>query len=285
MSTFRTIEVSDPRFEHEGLRLVTFKSGALGGRADLTLLGPPASSGAGRPGPLPLVILLHGVYGSHWAWALKGGAHRTAARLMDDGSIPPMVLAMPSDGLWGDGSGYVRHATAAATSNPPGTRDFERYILDDVPAAASEVFPAIGPTSPVFIAGLSMGGFGALKLGAKHPRRFAGVSAHSAITHFSQMSRFVEESLSAYGPLPESEQSVLHWMTQNRAALPPTRFDCGTEDPLLDANRQLHRELNALAIPHTYAEFPGGHEWPYWELHLEDTLRFFADVSADQRRG
>ena len=45
---------------------------------------------------LPLVLLLHGVYGSHWAWAFKGGAHRTAQRLIDAGAIPPLVLAMPS---------------------------------------------------------------------------------------------------------------------------------------------------------------------------------------------
>ena len=57
-----------------------------------------------------------------------------------------------------------------------------------------------------------MGGFGALRLGAKYARRFRGVSGHSSITHFSQMSRFVEEPLDAYGPLPAGEQSVLHWI-------------------------------------------------------------------------
>ena len=276
MATFRTIEVSDPRFERDGLREVTFKSPALGHRADATIFATPMPPGTDLCQPCPVVILLHGVYGSHWAWARKGGAHKTAERLAAAGVIPPMVLAMPSDGLWGDGSGYVRHA-----ANGP---DFERYIVDEVPAAAAEVFPSVTPASPLFIAGLSMGGFGALKLGAKHPRRFAGISAHSAITHFSQMSRFVDEPLAAYGPPPESEQSVLHWMTTNRAALPPLRFDCGTDDPLLDDNRQLHRQLDELGIPHTYAEFPGGHEWPYWGLHLEDTLRFFAQVLASASR-
>src|SRR4051794_7566414 len=105
-SAFRTIEVSDERFTGEGLRYVTVKSRALRQRADLTLFVPPGASSAAN---LPLVILLHGVYGSHWAWALKGGAHRTAMRLIDQGEIPSMVLAMPSDGLWGDGSGYLTH--------------------------------------------------------------------------------------------------------------------------------------------------------------------------------
>ena len=266
-SRFRTIEVSDPRFEHEGLRHVTFKSPALARRADMTLYVPTAATEARD---VPLVILLHGVYGSHWAWALKGGAHRTAERLIREDAIPPMALAMPSDGLWGDGSGYVRH--------PSGAGDFERYVVDEVPACAGEVVPAVGPGSPLFIAGLSMGGFGALKLGAKHPRRFRGISGHSSITHFSQMAHFVEEPLAAYGPPPEQEQSVLHWMSSNRTDLPPVRFDCGTADPLLEGNRALHRGLQAAGVPHRYEEFPGGHEWPYWELHLADTLRFFADA-------
>lgn len=270
MPTFRTIEVADERFLHEGLLPVTFKSPALRGRADVTFFVPGGSDGARG---LPLVLLLHGVYGSHWAWALKGGAHRTAAGLIEQGVIPPMVLAMPSDGLWGDGSGYVRHPSGA---------DHEGCIVNEVPACAAEVLGGrVTAASPLFIAGLSMGGFGALRLGAKYATRFRGISGHSSITHFAQMARFVEEPLASYGPLPEAEQSVLHWMATNRAALPPVRFDCGTEDLLVEENRQLHRDLDARGIPHAYEEFPGGHEWPYWEIHLEDTLRFFARVLND----
>ena len=113
---FRTIEISEPRFEAEGLRLVTVKSRALGHRADLTYVPQQAATGTN----IPLVILLHGVYGSHWAWSLKGGAHRTAARLIEAGDIPPLALAMPSDGLWGDGSGYFPHREA----------NFERWIVE-----------------------------------------------------------------------------------------------------------------------------------------------------------
>ncbi len=283
MFKFRTIEVSDSRFEHDGLREVTFKSPSLGRRADLSVFGQTPPSSAEHARPTPLVILLHGVYGSHWAWSRKGGAHRTADRLIRDGAISPLVLAMPSDGLWGDGSGYVRHGPARLPGSPEPAADFERYILDEVPAAAAHAFPSVTPNSPLFLAGLSMGGFGALKLGAKHPHRFGGVCAHSAITHFSQMSRFVEEPLEAYGPLPESEQSVLHWMSLNRAILPPLRFDCGTEDPQLADNRRLHADLTAAGIPHTYAEHPGGHDWPYWEHHLEDTLRFFGSCLSSQK--
>ena len=98
MSKFNSIQVSLSRFEQDGLRHVTVKSNALGQRADLSLFLPDVLERR-----LPLVILLHGIYSSHWGWSYCAGAHLTAARLIAEGEIPPLVLAMPSDGLWGDG--------------------------------------------------------------------------------------------------------------------------------------------------------------------------------------
>lgn len=262
--TFRTIEVSAPRFESNNLRLVTAKSAAMGQRVDMSVHVPPSAKTVPN---VPLVILLHGVYGSHWGWTLSGGAHKTSERLIDSGEIPPFVLAMPSDGLWGDGSGYIPHRI----------QNFEQWIVSEVPAAAAHAAPNITPDSPVFIAGLSMGGFGALRIAAKYPGRFCAASGLSSITHFEQLKDFVQEPLSAFES-DERDHSVFTTMLRNRAQLPPIRFDCGTEDTLIHANRELHTKLLTAGIPHTYEEFPGSHEWPYWETHLADTLRFFASV-------
>lgn len=262
MSTFRTIELSDPRFEAGGLRWITVKSPALKQRADITLFVPP---GKRLPAHVPVAVLLHGIYGSHWAWALKGGAHRTARRLIRRGVIPPLVLAMPSDGLWGDGSGYLQHAE----------KDFERWIVDEVPAAVREVVKQVTDKSPMCIGGLSMGGYGALRLGALHSKRFRAISAHSSVTDFRQLGEAIEEPLRAF-QLPKRDHSVLGAILSHRRSLPAVRFDCGTGDSLLESNRALHRELESHGIAHVYEEFPGGHEWSYWEKHLEDSLRFFA---------
>lgn len=258
---FRTVELSDRRFESEGLRHVTVKSPALSHRADLTVFSCPETEGLAN---VPLVLLLHGAYGSHWAWPLKGGAHRTAERLCKEGVIPPMVLAMPSDGLWGDGSGYL----------PFKTQNFERWILDEVPAAAALASPVLGPDSPVCIAGLSMGGFGALRLAAKYPHKFRAASGLSSATHLDQLLNYVEEARSSY-TVPEEDCSLLETMQRNKPNLTPFRFDCGVLDPLLEPNRVLHQGLLEAAIPHVYEELPGGHDWTYWEAHLERTLRFF----------
>ena len=264
--TFRTICVSDPRYEVDDLREITVKSAALGSRADITVHAPPAAR-QGRD--VPLVILLHGVYGSHWGWVRQGGAHRMADRLQAAGDLPPCVLAMPSDGLWGDGSGYLRHHA----------QDFEHWIAFEVAAAVAHAVPAVTDTSPRLIAGLSMGGFGALRIAATYPERFLAVSGHSSITNLSQMGLFVEECMDEVAS-PAGARSVLDAMLRHRAHLPAIRFDCGTEDSLLQANRELHGRLLEAGISHTYEEFPGGHTWDYWATHLERTLRFFAAALA-----
>jgi enterochelin esterase-like enzyme len=261
---FRTIEVSDPRFEHEGLRHITVKTPNLRGRGDITVWVP---EGVHSLESLPLVILLHGVYGSHWAWALTGGAHRTARRLIESKSIQPMLLAMPSDGLWGDGSGYLPHDGYS----------FDRWILDDVPAAVTEA-TKLTP-SCLFIAGLSMGGYGALRLGATYPERYRAISGMSSITDRPQLALFVEEPLEAYQQEDPADGSVLASMLRNKDRLPPIRFDCGRDDLLIEPNRALHQALRQVNIPHVYEEFEGGHEWSYWEAHLTDTLIFFDKYS------
>src|SRR5215207_499714 len=103
MDGFRTVEVSDAAYEQEGLRFITAKSRHLKGRGDVCLFVPGE---AGVQPSLPVTILLHGVYGSAWNWPLKTGVHRMAAEMIGKGLLAPMVLAMPSDGLWGDGSAY-----------------------------------------------------------------------------------------------------------------------------------------------------------------------------------
>lgn len=260
-SHFRTIEVSDPSYSLDGLHFITVKTPNLKGRGDITVYLPP-----GKHRSLPLVVLLHGVYGSHWAWALRGGVHRTAQRLMQEGTLQPLALAMPSDGLFGDGSGYLPHSSL----------DFESWIVDDVPTAVHEAFPFVQPhVAGMCITGLSMGGYGALRLGARYANKYLGFSGHSSITQLPELGPFVEEPLELYQQSAPEESAVLSQILLNRHHLPPFRFDCGLDDPLLVPNRVLHEELVKLGINHTYEEYPGGHEWPYWARHIETTLLFF----------
>lgn len=255
MSSFFTTENAF----FQGLHFLTVKSNALKKRADLTVYTPTTTEGV-----LPIVILLHGVYGSHWAWTMKGKVHETAQKLMDSGEIKPMILAMPSDGLYGDGSGYVPHQTA----------DYERWIVKDVVQVVKEQFPQATDDSPVFITGLSMGGFGALRLGAKYPSLFRAFSGLSSITHFNQLAEFVADFDQLKADALEQDGAA-EYLLQNKDSLPPFRFDCGREDVLIEYNRELHKTLADNNLPHIYQEFEGQHSWEYWEEHIADTLLFF----------
>ncbi|UXX77870.1 alpha/beta hydrolase-fold protein [Reichenbachiella carrageenanivorans] len=260
-SKFKTTELSDPQFGMDGLRFITVKTPNLKGRGDLCVFVPKGENLK----DLPIVTLLHGVYGSAWIWTMKGGAHQTTQRLIDEQKIKPMILAMPSDGLWGDGSGYLPHSGL----------DFEKWIAEDVPAAVIENIPEASADSPRFIGGLSMGGYGALRIGAKYANRYRGISGHSSITELNQMALFVEEPLSAYFQTEERDESVFFTLKDNQASLPPLRFDCGADDLLIEHNRELSALLTQHNIKHIYEEFEGGHQWEYWQTHLVDTLLFF----------
>ena len=263
-SPLRHIERSDPAIVTDGLQFVTVKSAALQHRADVTLFVPPQARGVDD---LPIVLLLHGVYGSHWAWALKGAAHLSLAQLVAEGALPPVALLMPSDGLAGDGSGYVLHAF----------EDAEGWIMDEVPALARAIVPGCTPRSPLLVAGLSMGGFGALRLAGKYPQRIAAAAAHSTITEVAQLDALLDHGRAGWSTAP-ADRSVLAALLDAGAALPPIRFDCGREDTLIEANRALHRALTAAGVAHCYSENDGGHDWAYWTRALADTLRFFGWV-------
>ncbi len=96
---FFTTEISEPCFERDGLRHITVRTENLPGRGDMTVYVPPTENIQ----EVPIVILLHGVYGSSWCWPLKAGVHLIAQKMIKDGLIRPMVLAMPSDGVSGEG--------------------------------------------------------------------------------------------------------------------------------------------------------------------------------------
>lgn len=261
MSKFRTTEISNPEFESNNLRFITVKTSNLEGRGDICVFVPPGENLKN----LPIITLLHGVYGSAWVWTHKAGVHFTALQLMEQGLIKPMVIAMPSDGLWGDGSAYLSH----------NTKNFERWIIDDVIDTVIENIECVSSNSDLFISGLSMGGYGALRLGAKFPKKYKAISGHSSITNKNQMHLFVEEDESNYDQENVLNEDVFELMLKNKNNLPPIYFDCGKDDLLIEYNRILHNKLIKAKINHSYKEFKGTHEWSYWQEHIKNTLLFF----------
>lgn len=245
----------------QGFEFITVKSNALKKRADITVFKPKGyTEFAG------VVILLHGVYGSHWAWSVKGNVHETTQKMVDEKQIKPMILVMSFDGLFGDGSGYLPHKT----------ENYEEWIVYDVLQVIKEQIPEVKEVTPIFITGLSMGGYGAMRLAAKYPEKFAAFSGLSSITAFEQMKIFVADFDDLENNVT-TKDNVIDWLSTNKDSLPPFRFDCGTDDILIEYNRLLHQQLLTKNISHIYKEHSGAHTWDYWAEHIKESLKFFSN--------
>jgi enterochelin esterase-like enzyme len=260
---FFTTETSDSQFERDNLRHITIRTKNLPGRGDITVYVPPATNTQ----HVPIVILLHGVYGSAWCWPLKAGVHLISHRLITEKIIAPMILAMPSDGLYRDGSAYLKHKDGY---------DYEKWIVEDVVQAVRNEISIASDRSPLFITGLSMGGYGALRMGAKYPKLFKAFSGLSSITEFDQLTHWYENgNIDEISGNVVSQPGVLETILLYKESLPPFMFDCGDKDILIEANRQLHHDLERNNISHAYNEYPGEHNWDYWMNHIEGHLVFF----------
>jgi enterochelin esterase-like enzyme len=212
--------------------------------------------------------MLHGVYGSFWNWTLAGGAHLTLDRLVREGQVRPMVLVTPSDGLRGEGTAYLPH---------PGA-DYESWIMDDVVDCVIEFVDAVTNDSPLLIGGNSMGAFGAARLGTRHPARVSGIAMHSAITHLDQLAEFTVDDIGTRAEISIEDRDVLTYFAAAPDAVPPLFVDCGRDDFLASANRELHDDLNRLGVAHTFEVFDGAHDWEAWAERIEHSLLFFDAV-------
>ncbi|MGI8794392.1 MAG: alpha/beta hydrolase [Acidimicrobiales bacterium] len=220
-------------------------------------------------GPFPLVVLLHGVYDAGgFVWWHQGDAAVTAARLVRDGVIPPSVVVMAGDTGAELGTGYCDWAD--------GTAFAETYIVDELLPWLDNTHPLDGTRA---IAGLSMGGYGALLLALRNPGLFASASATSGFFSPRRLFDFVPDATNRMwvDAASEAEHDVGELLLQpGRRTQLAIAFDCGTEDELIKENTSMHERLQAAGVLHGYAEHAGGHTWDYWREHLPDHLRFHA---------
>jgi enterochelin esterase-like enzyme len=254
------IEKSNPEYARKNTLTFTLYSDNLDRRQDVSVYNPYS-----HKKNLPIVVLLHGVYGNNWVWMDLGGAHCVYETLRKQG-LSEFVLVMPSDGgLW-EGSAYLPLEDRG---------NFDKWIMDDVLTTVINELNCVSSNSNLYITGLSMGGYGALRLGTKYAKRFNGISAHSSITKVEDLSLFTDKPLDQYQTKDAHETDIIYWCTQNKSDLPPIRLDCGNNDELLESNRQLVSQLKQENILHQYQELNGGHEWSYWNKNLVKTLQFF----------
>ncbi len=233
-----------------------WRSSALDKTTAATLIVPDTTCG-----PFPVFYLLHGLADDHSAWTRQTSIERYAEGY-------PFIIVMPEGGR----SYY--------TDAPEGEA-YETALVRDLIPYVDRTFQTDPRREARVVGGLSMGGYGALKLALGHPDLFCSAVSHScsrALTWAHEPFPPEPKFTRVFGPDPSGGPNDLFALAEriDRRQLPALRIDCGTEDALLTGNRQFHRHLETLGIPHEYAEFSGGHAWDYWDQRIQESLRFQA---------
>ncbi|MEI6042811.1 MAG: alpha/beta hydrolase-fold protein [Chloroflexota bacterium] len=236
---------------------IQMKSQALDGVVPYTILLPdPAEVGEG---PYPVLVQLHGRNGNHTRWLYK-------SNLTDYAKNLPLIVVLPNGGnfLWANLHSMLR---------------YEDFIVQDLWEHINATYP-VRRDSLWAIGGLSMGGYGALRLGLKYPEKYCSVYAHSSvIPNYEELTTAWAERLDFVTPERAVDLDCYHWANEiDRSKLPRISFDCGLEDGLLEQNRRFHAHLQSLGLEHDYAEYHGSHTWSYWDLHVQKALLQHADA-------
>ena len=214
------------------------------------------------PGPFSVLYLLHGMSDDHTAWTRWSNIDKYVEKL-------PLIVVMPdTERGW-----YVN-----AAKDP--SKKFESMIIEDLVPFIDSTFQTVGTREGRSIAGLSMGGYGALTLAIKHPDLFC--AAHGFSSGFGR-GWFVptdDEFRLIFGDDPRGTDFDLTALATkvDVATMPRISFDCGVDDFTLEANRAVHKRFDDLEIPHTYTEYPGAHDWAYWNEHLLTALPGLLDA-------
>lgn len=221
-----------------------------------------------------VLYLLHGWGGHYTDWLTRTNVADYAAQYR-------MIIVMPE----GHDSWYVDGASGANDK-------YESYILKELMPDVDKRYRTIQSRYGRAVAGLSMGGYGAIKYGLKYPATFAfagSMSGAFGVTRYTEKEMGGKNwapFLTTFGLVGSETRKVndifeiTKGLTPARvSALPYFYFDCGTEDAAqhFDRNRELSELFLEKKIPHEYRELPGEHSWQYWDQQVKEVLKIAAE--------
>lgn len=211
-------------------------------------------------GRFPAIYLLHGLYGDYQNWDTRTSLDNYAQNLH-------MLIVMPDGG----DSWYTNSATVPADK-------FEDYIAKDLVSEIDTRFRTIRDKHARAIAGLSMGGYGAVKLALKYPDLFAFAGSLSGALNAARdldarRPEFRVKLLEVFGnqgSQVRTENDVFLLLDAPQPGVYPYFYlACGTADSFLDVNRAFVSQLSSRKIVYEYHETPGEHSWDYWDREVE----------------
>lgn len=274
------------------------------------------------PARYPVAFYLHGLHGDETNWSRQGGLGATLDSMTAAG-LPPMIVVMPD----GDDSWYttsnvlagidacrrVQRAEPAERYCVPWWR-YDEYVARDLVAHVDSTYRTRAGRATRAIAGLSMGGYGAVTLALRYPDVFAAAASHSGVLSpmYDGPSPFAAPPRYATTPERLQERWARFWPSMGIAfgrdtaawrarepaqlvrrareraresagqalpahALPALWFDAGVDDALvIDQNRAFDWELTAMGVAHEWHPRPGTHDWTYWRTNAPHSLAWIA---------
>ena len=224
-------------------------------------------AGGARREKYPTLYLLHGLSDDHTIWMRRTSIERYAAERN-------IAVVMPAVGrsFYQDIAGGAKYWT---------------FVSEELPALCEQFFPLACEREQRFAAGLSMGGYGALRLGLGCPEKFAAAASLSGALDLARRLREAgregalmnrAEYTGIFGPelRGAGTGADLFFLAEKLAAStgphPALYVACGTEDGLLGESRAFRDHLAHLQLDATYHESPGTHEWGCWDAEIQRVL-------------
>lgn len=257
---------------------VQFQSGILNLSCTANVLLPQSTVHAHNR-EIPVLYLLHGYSDDHSIWM-----RRTALERHIESCAPEFAVVMPA----------VDHSFY--TDMKRGNR-YWTYLSQELPEIMSSLFPLSSKREDTFVAGLSMGGYGALKLALNQPQRFLAAASFSGACEMGKRlegidmdDAFNREIIDIFGSEAEFTGSVNDLMHQADVVArsgnsPEIYMACGTKDFLYENNLGFLEHLKSLKFPVKWEATPGReHTWDYWDEQIQVTLKWFVELRTQAKK-
>ncbi|MEZ5344806.1 MAG: alpha/beta hydrolase family protein [Pyrinomonadaceae bacterium] len=214
----------------------------------------------------PVIYLIHGLGGNYKNWT-------DLTKLSENSQNYDFLIAMP-DG----GNGWYSDSVTAQDDK------YESYLINEFIPLIDKKFRTHGNRENRVIAGLSMGGYGAVKFGIKYPDAFKLVGSFSGafdgplrLKNSPDARVSINEVFGDDNDPARMANDIFRLLREKNETevgkLPFFYIDCGTEDRLIKTNRDFLALINEKKIAHEYRELPGVHNWEFWDSQIEEFLR------------
>lgn len=229
--------------------------------------GPQAENAEQKP--LKTLYLLHGIFGNYTDWV-------NGTRIQAWTEANDLAVIMPS----GENRFYLDDEKSGEL--------YGEFIGKELVEFTRKLFPLSDKREDTFIAGLSMGGYGAIRNGLKYAENFGCVIGLSAaLVHdtwkdadnsapiFTFRRNYYEAIFGEYDKVKGSDKdpkALLLKLKEEGRPVPKMYLCCGTEDGLVTANRDFRDFLNENGVDLTYVEGPGKHDWVFWDTYIKKVL-------------